>query len=108
MAIRAPLKAWPYTMTLSDYPTAIRFCWDTSGGAFRRYRGYTIRDDYFREIDGEGTILWEWFTCDHFDEFDYGDETKKLMFEEGGLAVGYPGRRARRSENLSDTALQRP
>jgi hypothetical protein len=43
-----------------------------------------IADDYFKEIDVEGNILWEWFTCDHFDEFAYSDETKRLMFEKGG------------------------
>jgi hypothetical protein len=43
-----------------------------------------IHDDYFREIDPDGNILWQWFTCDHFDEFAYSDETKRLMFEQGG------------------------
>lgn len=43
-----------------------------------------IHDDYFKEIDAAGNVIWEWFTCDHFDEFGYSEEAKKLMFEKGG------------------------
>jgi hypothetical protein len=52
--------------------------------SFREISKNVINDDYFREIDPEGNVLWEWFTCDHFDEFAYSDETRRLMFEMGG------------------------
>ncbi|MBT3274465.1 MAG: hypothetical protein HN368_15010 [Spirochaetales bacterium] len=43
-----------------------------------------ISDDYYREIDKNGNVVWEWFTCDHFDEFGFSDETKRLMYDAGG------------------------
>ncbi len=43
-----------------------------------------ISDDYYREIDASGTTIWEWFTCDHFDEFGFSDEEKRLMYDAGG------------------------
>jgi hypothetical protein len=38
-----------------------------------------ILDDYFRELDPRGNVLWEWFTSDHIDEFDYPEGTRELM-----------------------------
>jgi outer membrane protein assembly factor BamB len=43
-----------------------------------------IFDDYYREINNDGEIIWEWFTCDHFDEFGFSDEEKRLMYDAGG------------------------
>jgi hypothetical protein len=43
-----------------------------------------IADDYYREIDPDGKVLWEWFTSDHIDEFDFTDDERRIMAEQGG------------------------
>lgn len=38
-----------------------------------------LLDDAIIEIDWEGNILWEWFCHEHFDEYGFDDEAKKVL-----------------------------
>ena len=42
-----------------------------------------IADNFFIEVDRDGETVWEWYTSEHFDEFDYSDEATELMRERG-------------------------
>lgn len=39
-----------------------------------------LLDDVVYEINWEGEILWEWVLSDHFDEFDFREDTKNTLF----------------------------
>ena len=43
-----------------------------------------VVDDYIIEVNPDGEIVWEWHTCEHFDEFGFSDEAKELIFKQGG------------------------
>jgi hypothetical protein len=41
-------------------------------------------DDCFREVTPEGEAIWEWSATEHFEEFDFDIEAKKLIYDQGG------------------------
>jgi hypothetical protein len=41
-------------------------------------------DDLFIEVDPDGQVVWQWSTIEHFEEFGYADETRRLIYEHGG------------------------
>lgn len=43
-----------------------------------------LEDDCLMEIAPDGTIVWEWHTWEHFDDFEFTDEVKALISAEGG------------------------
>jgi len=47
-----------------------------------------LKDDYFLEVDPKGKPVWKWHSAEHFDEFTYSDETRKLMREAPGVHMG--------------------
>jgi len=49
-----------------------------------RISAKVLQDEFFIELDRDGQIVWEWHTSDHFDEFGYSDEARRLMYEKGG------------------------
>ncbi len=42
-------------------------------------------DDKIIEVDWEGNILWSWRASDHFDEFDFDEAAKNVLFRNPGL-----------------------
>lgn len=49
---------------------------------------HELIDDYFLEVDPEGRPAWIWHSREHYDEFTYGDETRKLIREAPGFHMG--------------------
>jgi len=47
-----------------------------------------LQDDHLMEISPEKKIVWEWWGHEHFDEFEFTDEAKKIIYETGGGEVG--------------------
>jgi len=43
-----------------------------------------IAENFIIEVTPEREIVWEWYTTEHFDEFGFDANTKKLMGEQGG------------------------
>ncbi|MEC2074795.1 aryl-sulfate sulfotransferase [Metabacillus fastidiosus] len=43
---------------------------------------YELLDDVILEVDWEGNVVWEWSFSDHFDELQFDDEAKKIIYEE--------------------------
>ena len=43
-----------------------------------------FQDTCFREIDRDGNVLWSWFASDHYDEFEYSEQTRKIISTRGG------------------------
>jgi hypothetical protein len=41
----------------------------------------TLQDDFIIEVDLHGNIIWEWMTSDHFDEFGFSEEAKRIIWE---------------------------
>lgn len=54
--------------TLDDHVAA---CPDTS-----HISRYPLIDDAIYEVDADGTILWSWFACEHFEQMGFSDEAK--------------------------------
>ena len=42
-----------------------------------------IAENFIIEVNPQGEIVWEWYTTEHFDEFGYSDEAKRLMYQRG-------------------------
>jgi len=42
-----------------------------------------IAENFFIELDPQQKIVWEWYTTEHFDEFGYSGEARRLMYEYG-------------------------
>ena len=42
-------------------------------------------DDKIIEVDWEGNILWSWRASDHFEEFDFDEAAKNVLFRNPGL-----------------------
>ena len=49
---------------------------------------YELADDYFLEVRPDGTPVWLWFANEHYDEFTYSDETRRLIREAPGVHMG--------------------
>lgn len=49
---------------------------------------YELRSDYFLEIAPSGTPVWIWHSHEHFDEFGFSDETRKLIRQAPGIHMG--------------------
>jgi len=47
-----------------------------------------LQDDHLMEVTPEKRIVWEWWGHEHFDEFEFTDEAKKIIHETGGGEVG--------------------
>ncbi|MCX7015435.1 MAG: aryl-sulfate sulfotransferase, partial [Candidatus Sumerlaeota bacterium] len=43
-----------------------------------------LLDQYFQEIKPDGTVVWEWRTSDHFEEFGFSAEARRIIHERGG------------------------
>jgi hypothetical protein len=43
-----------------------------------------IQDDCLMEVTANGTIIWEWQTADHYDDFGFTQDTKDKIFNDGG------------------------
>jgi uncharacterized repeat protein (TIGR01451 family) len=43
-----------------------------------------IDDDCLLEVAPDGTIVWEWYMADHFDDFGFSQELKDLLSFRGG------------------------
>jgi hypothetical protein len=41
-----------------------------------------LLDDVIIEVDWNGDIVWEWILSDHFDEFDFSEEAKNILFRD--------------------------
>jgi hypothetical protein len=44
----------------------------------------TLIDDCIIEVNPEGTIVWAWYTWQHFDEFEFTDAAKAFFYGNGG------------------------
>jgi hypothetical protein len=44
----------------------------------------TLLDDCLIEVDWSGNIVWEWYTFEHFVEFEFTDEARQLISDAGG------------------------
>jgi hypothetical protein len=42
-----------------------------------------LYDDRFIEVTPSGEIVWEWRSVEHFEEFEFGPEAKRLIRERG-------------------------
>ncbi len=42
-----------------------------------------IAENFFIEVDPGGETVWDWYTGEHFDEFGFSPEAKRLMREKG-------------------------
>ena len=40
-----------------------------------------LEDDYILEVSWEGEVLWEWLASDHFDEFGFSEEARKVIYQ---------------------------
>jgi len=43
-----------------------------------------IAENFFIELNPQQKIVWEWYTTEHFNEFGYSKEARRLMYEYGG------------------------
>jgi len=41
-----------------------------------------LLDDVIIEVDWNGDIVWEWVLSEHFDEFDFSEEAKNILFRD--------------------------
>lgn len=41
-----------------------------------------LLDDVIIEVDWNGDVIWEWVLSEHFDEFDFSEEAKNIMFRD--------------------------
>ncbi|MBT8346296.1 MAG: aryl-sulfate sulfotransferase, partial [Desulfofustis sp.] len=41
-----------------------------------------LLDDVIIEVDWNGDIIWEWILSEHFDEFDFSEEAKNILFRD--------------------------
>ena len=41
-----------------------------------------LLDDVIIEVDWNGDIVWEWILSEHFDEFDFSEEAKNILFRD--------------------------
>lgn len=44
----------------------------------------TLDDDCLMEIEPDGTVVWEWQTADHFDDFGFSQDVLDGIFADGG------------------------
>jgi hypothetical protein len=54
----------------------------------RRISEHELFDDYFLEVQPDGTPVWLWFSHEHYDEFTYSEETRRLIREAPGVHMG--------------------
>lgn len=43
-----------------------------------------IWDDHIVEVDPEGNVVWDWYTSDHFDAFEFSSVARNLIASAGG------------------------
>ncbi|GLC89594.1 aryl-sulfate sulfotransferase [Lysinibacillus piscis] len=43
---------------------------------------HPLLDDVILEVDWQGNIVWEWSANEHFDELNFSEEAKKVIYEE--------------------------
>ena len=43
-----------------------------------------IKENYYIEVTPENEIVWEWYTSEHFNEFEFSEEAKRLIYQQGG------------------------
>ncbi len=43
-----------------------------------------IKENYYIEVTPDNKIVWEWNTSEHFDEFEFSEEAKQLIYSRGG------------------------
>jgi hypothetical protein len=41
-----------------------------------------LLDDVIIEVDWNGDIIWEWILSEHFEEFDFSEEAKNILFRD--------------------------
>ncbi len=46
----------------------------------KRISDKRLLDDVFLEVDWEGNIVWEWHVSDHFNEYDFSEAQKNVLF----------------------------
>lgn len=51
---------------------------------------HPLSSDYFVEVTPEGETVWVWHASEHFEEFGFSDEAKRLMREGPGTHMGTP------------------
>ena len=49
---------------------------------------YELRSDYFVEVTPEGEPVWVWHSDQHFDEFGFSEEARRLIREAPGIHSG--------------------
>jgi hypothetical protein len=45
-------------------------------------------DDVIYEVTWEGELIWEWICSDHFDEMNFSEDAKNVMFRNPNMVVG--------------------
>ena len=51
---------------------------------------HELTSDYFLEITPDGRAVWAWHSDQHFDEFGFTDEARRLIREAPGTHMGLP------------------
>ena len=51
---------------------------------------HELTSDYFIEVTPAGTPVWAWHSDQHFDEFGFSDEARRLIREAPGTHMGLP------------------
>jgi outer membrane protein assembly factor BamB len=51
---------------------------------------HELRSDYFLEVMPDGTPVWIWHSDEHFDEFGFSPETRRLISDAPGTHMGNP------------------
>jgi len=54
----------------------------------RSISDHELIDDYFLEVDPQGKPVWLWHSREHYEEFTYSDETRRLIREAPGFHMG--------------------
>lgn len=49
-----------------------------------------LQDDHLMELTPDRRVVWEWWGHQHFHEFEFSDEAKRMIYETGGGEVGLP------------------
>ncbi|MGY3751052.1 aryl-sulfate sulfotransferase [Vagococcus acidifermentans] len=50
-----------------------------------------LLDDVMYEVDWEGNILWQWSISDHFDEFNFDEAAKNVLFRDPNMRASDGG-----------------
>lgn len=49
---------------------------------------HELQSDYYIEVTLDGRVVWSWHSDQHFDEFGFGEETRRLIREAPGIHPG--------------------